>query len=289
MLQVARLAPKLLQEASPRVSEFLRSQQQPDGGFGDRNGRSDLYYTVFGLEGLLALQQPLPIEAVRRYVSSFGDGCDLDLVHLACLARCWSILPVEMQASCPREAMLSRLEACRSAEGGYDVQPNRPAGSLYSTFMVIGAYQDLKEPLPEATRLVDFILSLRDPVGGFQQSRELPISLVPITAGAVALLRQLVGTPIDPAVRDWLLSCIDPQGGFRPTPEAPVPDLLSTATALHALAAGKVDLGGFKERCLDFIDSLWTNRGGFYGHWEDTHADCEYTYYALLALGHLSL
>jgi hypothetical protein len=289
MLQVARLAPKLLQEATPLVAEFLRGQQQPDGGFADRSGRSDLYYTVFGLEGLLALQQPLPIEAVHRYVSSFGDGRDLDLVHLACLARCWSILPIEMQAACPREAMLTRLEACRSADGGYDVQPNRSTGSLYSTFMVIGAYQDLKAPIPETLRLVDFIQSLRDPLGGFQQSRELPISLVPITAGAVALLRQLVGAPIDPSVRNWLLSCFDSQGGFRPAPEAPVPDLLSTATALHALAATKLELGELKEHCVDFIDSLWTNRGGFYGHWEDTHVDCEYTYYALLALGHLSL
>ena len=32
-----------------------------------------------------------------------------------------------------------------------------------------------------------------------------------------------------------------------------------------------------KEPCLDFIDSLWTNRGGFYGHWEDDILDCEYT------------
>ncbi|HET6424815.1 MAG TPA: prenyltransferase/squalene oxidase repeat-containing protein [Planctomycetaceae bacterium] len=289
MLQVARLAAKLLQEASPRVIEFLRTQHQPDGGFADRSGRSDLYYTVFGLEGLLALQHPLPIEDVFRYVSSFGDGRDLDLIHLACLARCWSILPAEMQAGCPRDAMLSRVESCRSADGGYDAQPNRATGSLYSTFMVVGAYQDLKHTVPESARLVEFILGLRDPARGFQQSRELPISLVPITAGAVALLRQLTGTPIDPTVRDWLLSCLDPQGGFRPFSDAPVPDLLSTATALHALSAAGLELDVFKEPCLDFIDSLWTNRGGFYGYWDDTHVDCEYTYYALLALGHLSL
>jgi len=33
---------------------------------------------------------------------------------------------------------------------------------------------------------------------------------------------------------------------------------------------------------------LWTNRGGFYGNWLDDTLDCEYTYYGLLALGHLS-
>ena len=46
---------------------------------------------------------------------------------------------------------------------------------------------------------------------------------------------------------------------------------------------------GIREPCLDFVDSLWTNRGGFFGTWADDAADCEYTYYALLALGHLSL
>ena len=47
-------------------------------------------------------------------------------------------------------------------------------------------------------------------------------------------------------------------------------------------------LNGLRESCLDFIDSLWTNRGGFYGHWSDDAIDTEYTYYALLSLGHLT-
>jgi hypothetical protein len=46
---------------------------------------------------------------------------------------------------------------------------------------------------------------------------------------------------------------------------------------------------GQKERCLDFVDSLWSAEGGFHGHWADDHLDAEYTYYGLLALGHLSL
>ena len=68
-----------------------------------------------------------------------------------------------------------------------------------------------------------------------------------------------------------------------------MPDLLSTATALHALAGLHADIEPLKEPCLDFIDSLWTNRGTFYGTWDEETADVEYTYYALLALGHLSL
>ena len=62
-----------------------------------------------------------------------------------------------------------------------------------------------------------------------------------------------------------------------------------TASALHALSGMHATLEAVKEPCLDFIDSLWTNRGAFYGNWTEDVTDCEYTFYGLLALGHLSL
>jgi len=114
------------------------------------------------------------------------------------------------------------------------------------------------------------------------------MGLTPSTAAAVTLFRQF-GRPVPPELGAWLLSRCRPEGGFFATPMAPLPDLLSTATALHALAGMKVDFEKVKEPCLDFLDTLWSSRGGFYGTWEDDVLDCEYTYYGLLALGHLSL
>ncbi|MBI5775225.1 MAG: hypothetical protein HZA89_15995, partial [Verrucomicrobia bacterium] len=90
MLQVARIAPKLLGESTALVEAFLRRQQNPDGGFKDRTGRSDLYYTVFGLDGLLALQAELPLDSTTAYLKTFGDGDGLDFVHRCCLARAWA-------------------------------------------------------------------------------------------------------------------------------------------------------------------------------------------------------
>ena len=78
-------------------------------------------------------------------------------------------------------------------------------------------------------------------------------------------------------------------GGFFAVPMAPLPDLLSTATALHALSGLHADLGKIREPCLDFIDTLWTSKGGFHGTWTDDVLDVEYTFYGLLALGHLSV
>ena len=43
MIQVARLAPKLLGESAELVEAYVRGQQNPDGGFRDRDGNSDLY------------------------------------------------------------------------------------------------------------------------------------------------------------------------------------------------------------------------------------------------------
>ena len=50
-----------------------------------------------------------------------------------------------------------------------------------------------------------------------------------------------------------------------------------------------VPIDKIQESCLVFIDSLSTNSGAFYGNWMDDTQDCEYTYYGLLSLGHLSL
>ncbi|MDA1214628.1 MAG: hypothetical protein O2955_19120, partial [Planctomycetota bacterium] len=149
MAQVARLAPKVLGSSTSLVVDFFHSQQQPDGGFPDRAGRSDLYYTVFGIEGYIALQQPLPTQKIYEYVRSVGDLSDLDLVHVSCLARCWSALPMALRMECPRDAILDRMKSHRTPDGGFESAVDQPAGSIYASFMAVGAYQDLNEPIPE--------------------------------------------------------------------------------------------------------------------------------------------
>lgn len=288
MLQVARLAPKLLGESAALVDGFLRSQMNPDGGFRDRAGASDLYYTVFGLEGLLALRSDVPAAAVSGYLQTFGDGAGLDFVHLGCLARCWAGLPRECRSAAPTDPVLSRIEAYRSRDGGYAAEPGAADGTAYGCFVALGAYQDFEQPLPEPAGLVQCLARLRAEDGGYANQQDVPLGLTPATAAAVTLLRQL-GEPVPGELADWLLARCRPEGGFFATPVAPLPDLLSTATALHALAGMHAPLDPIREACLDFVDSLWTNRGGFHGTWADDDLDCEYTYYGLLALGHLSV
>jgi hypothetical protein len=267
MLQVARLAPNLLQEAASRVSEFIHDEITQDGGVRDKSGKCDLYYTVFGLEALIALRQEPPAQRVRPYLEQFGDGEGLDFVHLASLARCWAALGKEALPPDRSRRLAERLKG-------------RENGSVYHQFLGVGAAEDLGRAPERPEEAIALVLKHLSEDGSFGGT-------TPTTAGAVTLLHHL-GAPVPPRSGEWLLARARPQGGFLAVPEAPMPDLLSTATALHALSGLHIPVGALKDAMLDFIDTLWTGRA-FCGHWGDDVPDCEYTYYALLSLGHLSL
>ena len=287
MLQVARLAPNTLGESGALVREFYRHAQHPSGGFRDRAGDADLYYTVFGLEGLLALSEPVP-DNTQAYLRQFGDGEGLDFVHLTCLARAWGSASRTGAPPDVADTLLSRIARYRSADGGYAASPAADSGTAYACFLALGALEDLGIREHDATGLLHCLDRMRAADGGYANHPDAREGSTPATAAAVMVLRHLDVEP-EASVADWLLARRHRDGGFFAAPVAPLPDLLSTATALHALAALHVDLDAVREPCLDFIDTLWTTAGGFYGSWADETLDCEYTYYGLLALGHLSV
>jgi prenyltransferase beta subunit len=285
MLQALRLSLNQLGESSPLVRAYLHSQRAPGGGFCDRSGRADVYYTVFGLESLVATGEPVPPEAIP-YLLGFGLGESLDLVHLCCLIRCRATAPIPTPpADCA--ALLAHLERYRAASGGYNPEPEAAAGSAYGCFLVAMAYEDLGMPLPSKSTMIECLKRLRAADGGFANQPGQEVGLTPSTA-AVATLLHALGEEFPPGLDSWLLSRCHPAGGFFAVPAAPIPDLLSTATALHALASMGVSLDSVREPCLDFVQSLWNGGGAFSGTWVDTTPDCEYTYYGLLALGSLA-
>ena len=160
-------------------------------------------------------------------------------------------------------------------------------GTVYNAFLALGAYQDLGLQLPHPEELIANVRAQRSGDGAFANGAGMAVGNTPATAAAATLLRYL-GEPVAPEVSEWLLARGAEHGGFLVMPQAPMPDLLSTATALHALAGLQAPLDAIREPCLDFVDSLWTGKA-FCGHWSDDVEDCEYTYYGLLAIGHLSL
>lgn len=293
-LQVARLAPQLLGNATSLVAEFLRSRQRADGGFAGREesdgagseAGGDLYYTVFGLDALAAVDSE-PARPVRGFLEGFGAGEDLDLVHLGCLVRAW-VAAGDDPGDARRGAWRGRLDALRREDGGWAAEPEIGHAAVYATFVALGAYQDMGAAIPDPSAARSYLEARLNDDGGYEADAELTVATTPTTAAAVAALRQ-VGAEPSPRSVGWLRRRAHPQGGFLAADGAPMPDLLSTAVALHTLVGLGASIEDLAEPMIDYVDTLWTNRGAFHGHWADDEVDCEYTYYGLLALGHLSV
>jgi len=301
---VARVAGPLREIAAPDATvAFLQRQMNDDGGFKGRGFGSDLYYTVFGLQALRGLEADVPLSRVREFLEGFGDGEELDLVHLGCLTRAWWL--VEAQSSevsrrrpgaDARRAMWERVATFRSADGGFALLRDEAVSSVYATFMAVAAYQDAGVAMPDPDRAVATVWAMHYPDGGFANDAVIAVPTTPATAAAIATLRHLGHTPPESAVR-WLLDRADPEGGFFAFDGAPEADLLSTATTLYAIA--QANLSATAQADVDarltalsgatgrFLGRLWTPDGGFRGSLSDDIPDTEYTFYGLLALGHL--
>lgn len=289
MLQVARLAPAVLgEEACELIRDFILSQEHAEGGFCDREGTADLYYTSFAIDCLTALQIDLPEGGLRSFLNrELFRVSELDFVHVSCLARCFSSLR-EKPSKAELAPVFERIESFRTPDGGYNQSEEAETGSAYACFLAYGSYSDHGLSLPDETGIGKCLDSLQVAGGAWANDVELPVPNVPSTAAAITLCRNL-RLPIPEDSSDWLLNSFHATGGFLAFPLAPIPDLLSTAVALHALDGLQVSFEGRKDLLLDFVDSLWTAAGGFHGNWEDDDLDIEYTYYGLLALGHLAL
>ncbi len=297
MQRAAAAGAATLGDAAELLATFIHGRLGSGGGFRGRGNQEDLYYTVFGLGLLTALDRPAPPKAAE-YLASFGDGEGLDFVHLTCLARCLaslreltgppSSLDTRHSEGAVGSTLLQRLHAFRAADGGFAPAPAAAHGTAYGCFLAVGACEDLGAAVPDMPALLDSLAALRSADGGYANEPGQEVGLTPITAGIAALLR-LYGRAVEPAMYDWLLARRHEAGGFTAVDGLPVPDLLSTATALHALAGSPAALLAVRQPCLEFLDTVWDEQsGGFRGHALDNAADCEYTWYGLLALGHLN-
>ena len=285
-------AKKALGDSANVVREFFCRHLSDDGGFVGRDGRSDLYYTVFGLEASMALEAKVPYERVADYLRAFAEGESLDLVHLACLVRCRANLADRGGDSldpATRRALAARLMQFQAADGGFSTSAGAERGHVYGSFLALGICQDLQVNDLDPEALVRSVRSLQRPDGGYSNEATMAVSATAATAAAITVFHYL-DVPLPESALQWLAARADRYGGFAAIPVGPeiaIPDLLSTATALHALTLIGVDMDEIRSRNLDYLDALWSVRGGFQGHPADEVLDCEYTYYGLLSLGDL--
>jgi prenyltransferase beta subunit len=286
-------AKNLLGDSADKVCDFVCKQLNPDGGFKSRGGQSDLYYTVFGLEILKALDAEIPYELICDFLTNFKIE-ELDLVHLSSLVRCYADLAdyTDVQkTACPKENIIRHLRKYTAKDGGYSTTADAQYGNVYGCFLTLGIFQDIQETLPDPDKLFDCIRLSQQHDGSFSNEKIFTQGTTPASAAAIATLKYLDRKPAQLTI-DWLLSRIHSAGGFcaiAGNEEVSIADLLSTATAIHALSLNGVTLENIREKCLDYLDSLWSPKGGFAGNLLDNTLDCEYTYYGLLSLGNLGV
>ena len=280
MLNTAAQATRLFDEDTVElIRQFVLSQQNPDGGFRGRSSESDLYYTLFAIECLQALQYQ-NFDKVKIYIQSFIDNDNLDFVHTACLIR--SLARLSMLEVNLTQALLIRLNQYKTPEGLFRMETEQP--SIYGNFLGIAAYEACSASFEQPDLLISMIQNLKTPDGAYADGPGMDMGTTTVTAAAVILLSHLHADNPNPAI-EWLIARKNQSGGFVATTHAPLPDLLSTATTLFALKITGHSQKTIDESTQNFIESVWTDSGGFCGTIFDPEPDVEYTFYGLLAAG----
>ena len=287
MIRALGCSKTILEDSIPQVVNFLKANINFDGGFKGRGEQSDLYYTAFGLEALMALGSSFARDNTFNYLQEFVKQEPVDLIHLVSLIRCYANLSEDNIEKGLRDKFVEGLKKFRSLDGGYANHTSVNKGSVYGCFFALTAYQDLQIYFQEYESVIECLQALSNSDGSFANDSAIQVGSTNATAAAMMVLHHL-NQSVNQKTVDWLTAQCTSCGGFVAMPKAPIPDLLSTATALHALARTGFEINTIKEKCLDYIDSLWCGKGGFFGNWTDKTLDCEYIYYGLLALGNLA-
>jgi prenyltransferase beta subunit len=249
-------------ELLAEIKNYIMQKQTKQGGFSDKAGKCDIYYSLFGYYVSEALDLPETRQPLKAFVNESVKQ-PLNGVNLYCASILYAKL-FEMDANYRslRKQVVRNLSEVTNQH------------SEYTSFLGILALYYLGDYLS--------VKKILNQYKSFQWSNSLPC---PVTA-ATTILLNIKGKNENSAPKR-LMSFYRGKGDFAALKNAPASDLLSTATALYALRFIDSDLRLIKPDCLIYVDSLYDN-GGFRSMILDPETDVEYTFYGLLALGALN-
>jgi geranylgeranyl transferase type-2 subunit beta len=272
-------------------AQYLLSAQRNDGGFGGRQGDSDMYYTGFALRALSIIGELYgePAERAASFVRSRLNQQEqvvdfFSLVYAASLLNVSAGIDVFSDAASDwRQRVFDLLMKLRRADGGFAKSFEGHASSTYHTFLVLLCLQMIEKELPEPRETIKFVKSREHDEGGFLEVKVGKRAGTNPTAAAIATLKILDGLNediIDGTV-DFLCDMQSDEGGLCANTRIPIADGLSTFTGLLTLvdldAHGEINLHAVRT----FADSLQLPEGGFRAAaWDEAH-DVEYTFYGI--------
>ena len=250
------LDPEMIDE----IRSYIICKQTAQGGFADRGGKCDLYYTLFGYYIAESLSVTSVMESLRKYVAETVTTNNLSGVYRYCGAILYAkLIGIDATTEKLRKQIVGDLNKSNS---------NQPEYSGFLGMLALYYLEDFR--------------NIQRVVNQYKRSFSLTGHPCPVVA-ATAVLLGMAGNR-KPETVDMLKSFYRESGGFAALHRAPDEDLLSTGVALYALHFLDADLRLIKPYCLTFVDDLYDN-GGFRATSTDYLTDVEYTFYGLLALG----
>lgn len=307
MIALLRNALNLLDEQGrEEVLKFILSQQNPDGGFQDRGGRSDLYYSLFG--GLMIrawsmeqrawslksevrspkFEEPFPERSTehsrRRREAVEGSNHHGTVLKLKQFIgrQSNSDVPGFIEKCClvllQKELKTSRFSRIRSFYSlGKSFWKERYSINLSYRSFVLFLTLDAVLPIRGFLRMASKRMLAQTTIDVNSPCSEV--------AARVFLQKMMNQDGLEE--QELLKSFACKSGGFKAFSHLDQADMLSTAVALFALNFAGSDLRLLKPGCLDFIQQNYAE-GAFLSGDGDQTVDVEYTFYGLLALGVLA-
>lgn len=264
IITTARQSARIFDESIlNEIRNFLKYSQHESGGFMDRAGNPDLYYSLFGVWSALALEEIEILSQVRSWAESIRPEKSTSVIEVACLLMIRKTLGMKGSSS-----FLFRLLA-RLTVSSKNISPYY---RLFITLLLIDTF------LPNLTNLKwPGKKRLLQRAGKIISSCTEAVAALVVSAKAGAYTGKL---------QDQLVAFFNEETGFTAFHGKKDGDMLSTSAALFALRFSGFDLRGMTPACLDFLGRNYSE-GAFLSGDGDPELDIEYTFYGLLAAGSL--
>jgi hypothetical protein len=251
---LARSLKMLDPETIDEIKSFIKSQQTTAGGFADRGGKSDLYYSLFGCYIAEALEIEEIKPALKDCLKKVINSEELSGINL----KCALILYIKLFGSKTIPSTLLK---------------NDNIAAQYSDFINLLAYYYSEDYIS--------LFLIRQKLKKIKPNAGMPCSVM-----SASLILQHGKNKQGDDPWKWMSSYYK-KGSFSAFSKTANGDMLSTGVALYALRFAESDLSIVKPDCLTYIDSLYSD-GGFCATSFDELPDVEYTFYGLLGLGSLA-
>jgi len=251
------------EKSQAEVKHFILEQQSENGGFCDRAGISDVYYSLFGffLSEAAGITHTKP--GLLSYLEQLSASHKEGLINKCCIAIIGKGLKISVRQKIT--GIWGLISEFFSGAGAIS-----RSYQYFMVFLALDAY-GLNNPVSR------FLIK---PL--FKNQEVQPDFPCPLVA-AIVVLKTNLGIPADKELR-LLMGFFDEENGFKSFKDAPAADMLSTAVALAALKSTGYDLRMVRPACLSLVERNFDS-GAFLAGNGDWERDPEYTFYGLLALG----